>query len=146
MPILFTIYGTFTTIALGVFLHDRRFITVRKHKKWMKYFRKKKRQNGNEEILKSVSSSDEEEEDEYQMNPIRMLRRKFERLMTKTGWQSVIQPESIMEYVENDGDMEEVENEAEKRACAAAKSVKREIVDQCPRGFTIHSDSEDDSE
>merc|ERR1719361_605227 len=43
MPILFTIYGTITTIVLGVFLHDRRFITVRKHKKWIKYFRKKKR-------------------------------------------------------------------------------------------------------
>ena len=49
MPILFTIYGTITTIVLGVFLHDQRFITVRKHKKWIKYFRKKKR-NGNEEI------------------------------------------------------------------------------------------------
>merc|ERR1712228_382066 len=37
MPILFTIYGTITTLALGVFLHNRRFVTVRKHKKWMRY-------------------------------------------------------------------------------------------------------------
>ena len=141
MPILFTIYGTVTTIALGVFLHDRRFITVRKHKKLMKYFRKKKRRNGQQQILKSIDSSDEEMDDGDDgsiLTPFGMLKRKFGRLMTMTGWQSAIQPEKIMEYLENDGDAEE--NAGQRRRNGS--QVRQEIVEQCPRGFTI--DSEDD--
>merc|ERR1719295_2560751 len=143
MPILFTIYGTITTIVPGVFLHDRRFITVRKHKKWIKYFRKKKKRNGNEEILKSIESSDDEEEvDEYQMDPMRMLKRKFERLMSMAGWQSAIQPEKIMEYLENDENQEQ-QTEKVVRSVVGAKAIQ-DIAVQCPRGFQIHSDSEDD--
>jgi len=147
MPILFTIYGTVTTIVLGVFLHDRRFITVRKHKKWIKYFRKKKQRKGNAAILKSVSSSEEEEsDDEYQRDPIRMLKRKFERLMRMTGWQSAIQPEMIMEYLENDG---HDGNDASRQQIGGdvqspQKQNRREHVEQGPRGHQLHSDSDED--
>ncbi len=159
MPILFTIYGTFITIILGIYLKKYKFITFKKHKKLKKLshslmskFRHKKRKQklknkknvnqSNVVVLKSISSSsscsyDEEEEDVDDKDPIQVFKEKGIELFSQMP-ECAMQPEKILEYEYGDNyDEDEIEEQVDD------ERGKKEIINQI-QGYTIDSESETD--
>ena len=115
MPILFTIYGTFITVFIGIYLKKYKFITIKKHKKLKKFSKSilkrfsrsnlkesKKYKHNNNDILKSISSSSEsnenDEENDDQNDPIQEIKEKCQKLFKEIP-EAAMQPEKIMEYV-----------------------------------------------
>mmetsp|Transcript_28077 Transcript_28077/g.46224 ORF Transcript_28077/g.46224 Transcript_28077/m.46224 type:complete len:168 (+) Transcript_28077:2-505(+) len=116
MPILFTVYGTFVTLFLGVYLKQYKFITIKKNKKWKKLSssifnkfkgKKKPTKKGHlrqeygkdsasyDDGLKSIASTSSSDlSDENAMDEIK---EKCKQLFQEIP-ESAIQPEKIMEF------------------------------------------------